>query len=219
MKPRIFYGGSFDPVHRAHIELAEFARQFFACDIEIIPAGDPALRAPLQATGQQRLHMLELACANRPGLRIDQRELRKSGRSYTIETLSDLRRELGAEQSIVWLCGSDTFIKLPQWRNWRALFEYCHWAVAPRPGSKLTGLPSELDEFCKDRWTTDPARIGAQPAGNVLILPFKMTDVSATAIRSDQANGQDTSSSLDPAVAQYIRDQGLYLPAEPDHRL
>src|SRR3546814_16776305 len=84
-----------------------------------MPAADPPHRAPPGATADQRAEMLDLAVAGEPGLAVDRRELRRDGRSYSIDTLLELRTELGGDAPVALLVGADSFVGLPDWHRWR----------------------------------------------------------------------------------------------------
>src|SRR3546814_8034309 len=86
------------------------------------------------ATADQRAEMLDLAVAGEPGLAVDRRELRRDGRSYSIDTLLELRAELGGDAPVALLVGADSFVGLPDWHRWRELFDHAHFVVAQRPG-------------------------------------------------------------------------------------
>src|SRR3546814_6161456 len=105
--------------------------------IRLMPAADPPHRAPPGATADQRAEMLDLAVAGEPGLAVDRRELRRDGRSYSIDTLLELRAELGGDAPVALLVGADSFVGLPDWHRWRELFDHAHFVVAQRPGSPL----------------------------------------------------------------------------------
>src|SRR3546814_11138765 len=103
-------------------------------------------RAPPGATADQRAEMLDLAVAGEPGLAVDRRELRRDGRSYSIDTLLELRTELGGHAPVALLVGADSFVGLPDWHRWRALFEHVHFVFARRPGRPpAPALPPQME--------------------------------------------------------------------------
>ena len=208
----VFYGGTFDPVHDGHLAIARAARNALDADIRMMPAADPPHRAPPGATARQRAEMLDLAVAGEPGLCVDRRELQRAGRSYSIDTLLDLRAEFGPRLPIALLVGADSFVDLPDWHRWRELFEHAHFVVAERPGSPLDdGLRPELAEALAGRWCASPAPLRDAPAGRVLRLRQPLHGESATAIRARIAAGQPWQGDVPPAVAGYIERHRLYL--------
>ncbi len=112
------FGGTFDPIHCGHLELAREVRKALAlASVRVVPAGDPPHRAAPVATAAQRLAMVELAVEGVDGLVADRREIDRPGRSYTVLTLASLRAEF-ATQSLVLIVGADAFAGLPAWHRW-----------------------------------------------------------------------------------------------------
>src|SRR3546814_7124146 len=128
-------------------------------------------RAPPGATSDQRAEMRDLAVAGEPGLAVDRRELRRDGRSYSIDTLLELRTELGGDAPVALLVGADSFVGLPDWHRWRELFDHVHFVVAQRPGSPLDrDLRPELAATLDGRWLTSPEALREAPSGLVTRL-------------------------------------------------
>src|SRR5690606_13371362 len=208
----VLYGGTFDPVHDGHLAVARAARDALGTTVRMMPAADPPHRAPPGATADQRAEMLEIALAGEPGLCVDRRELRRAGRSYSIDTLLDLRAQVGPEAPVALLVGADSFVELPDWHRWRELFAHAHFVVAQRPGSPLdAGLRPELAAELAGRWCAAPAALFEVPAGRVLRLEQPPHAESATAIRRQVAAGGDWRDDVPAAVAHYIERHGLYL--------
>ncbi|HJS36243.1 MAG TPA: nicotinate-nucleotide adenylyltransferase [Pseudoxanthomonas sp.] len=213
---RVFYGGTFDPVHNGHLAIARAARDEFGVPIDLMPAADPPHRAPPGATAAQRAHLLDLAVRDVPGLRVDRRELQRAqrdpaGRSYTIDTLHELRGELGQAVSIALLIGADSLLGLPTWRAWPGLFELAHFVVADRPGSGLdAGLAPVLATRLEGRWTDRPEDLQRAPAGRVFRLNQPLQQESATEIRRRIATGEAWRHFVPVAVADAIADERLY---------
>ncbi|KAG0750982.1 hypothetical protein G6F24_014752 [Rhizopus arrhizus] len=133
-------GGSFDPVHVAHLALSKNALQNLGlAAVELIPAANPWQRAALHATGQQRCAMLDLAIAGHDGLVVNPIEIERGGATYTIDTL----RALPQDARYVWLLGADQLANFCTWRNWRDIASLVDLAVATRPGPPLPP-PAEL---------------------------------------------------------------------------
>ncbi|WP_242113128.1 nicotinate-nucleotide adenylyltransferase [Luteimonas aquatica] len=211
MSLRVYYGGTFDPVHNGHLAIARAARDALHRTIRLMPAADPPHRPPPGATAAQRVAMLDLAVAGEPGLRVDRRELERAGRSYTIDTLRALRDEYGAQAPLALLVGADSFLALPSWKDWRQLFSEAHFVVAERPGSPLdAGLPPELAAAVAGRWADAAAELEAAPAGRVLRLRQPLHEASATGIRDLIAAGGPWRERLPAPVADYIALNGLY---------
>lgn len=187
-------GGSFDPVHIAHIALAENALNTLGlAAVELIPAANPWQRAALNASGEDRCRMLELAIAGHSGLAVNPIEIERGGATYTIDTL----RALPQDARYVWLLGADQLANFCTWRNWRDISSLVDLAVATRPGTPLAP-PAELAG-----WLNEQGR-------KLEELPFSPMSVSASDIRRRLAAGESTEGLLAPPVAAYIAAHQLY---------
>jgi nicotinate-nucleotide adenylyltransferase len=138
-------GGTFDPIHFGHLRLGEEAlSQLGLAQVRFIPAGQPPLRDEPAVSAAQRLEMVKLAIADNSNFALDDAEVMSTAQSYTVDTLSRLRSELGPTRSLVLLLGQDAFARLEGWHRWTELFELSHIAVASRPGTSF--LPVGADE-------------------------------------------------------------------------
>jgi len=218
-------GGSFDPVHHGHIALAELFAQLLHPDaLRFLPAGQPWQKAGLQASDRERVAMLTLAlqAADFPPdvqVGIDTREIERKTPTYTVETLRELRAELGPEASIVFVMGADQLQKLDTWREWESLFGLTNFAVAARPGYSLdnAGLaPAVAAELALRTGT--PAQVRASPAGRVCLAHTLAVDISATEVRQTLNSGaaqagksaSKAGACLAPQVLDYIQQHNLY---------
>jgi len=206
-------GGTFDPVHLAHLALARAAlARLGIAQVRWIPAGHPPHRAPPQATPEDRLAMVRLAIADEPRCMLDASEAHSSAPSYTVHTLERLRRHYGPAKPLVLLMGADAFRGLRTWHRWEAILGLAHIAVATRPGFPLTALDAPLaDVFGRCRLAS--ADFAQEPAGG--IYPFELVagTVSATEARALIAAGAPDGRLLEllPApVLDYIRQHHLY---------
>ena len=188
------FGGTFDPVHNAHLALARTALEALALDeVRWIPAGRPWQKQRAITPAFHRESMLQLALAGQaqPGRHVlDRIELVREGPSYTIDTLRELS---AAHPGTAWtlVIGQDQYAGLHTWREWRALLDAVQLAVAVRPGAPLAS----------------DAEVAARP---VVRLPLPPMAVSASDIRARVAAGQDISALVPPEVARYIETNGLY---------
>ena len=207
----LLYGGTFDPIHRGHLAIAMAARDALRTTVHFMPAADPPHRAPPGADAAQRARMLDLAVAGEPGLAVDRRELQRDGRSYTVDTLRALRAEIGNDLPVGLLLGADSFLALPQWKQWQTLFELTHFVVAGRPGSPMDqDLPAGLAEAVQGRMTASPDDLRMRPAGCVLPLSQPLVPISASDVRARIALGQPWTDRVAPSVAGYIIRHRLY---------
>ena len=208
MKPLAILGGTFDPVHIAHLRVAWEAAEALDAQVRLMPANVPPHRPAPVASAQQRVRLLEAALLGQTRLTLDTRELRRDGASYTFDTLRELRAEVGAVQPLILLVGADAFAGFATWHHWREIFSLAHVAVLTRPGHHPR-LPPELSEEVSPRRTSDAARLRASPAGCVLDLPVTPLEISASAVRALLADGREPRWLLPDAL---FADAGLLAP-------
>lgn len=213
----LLYGGTFDPVHNGHLAIARCAAAELQVPVHLMPAADPPHRAPPGANAAQRAHMLELAVAGEPALQVDTRELQRAARlpgvpSWTVDTLREIRAQIGPQRPLAMLMGADSLLGLPSWHEWEHLLDLAHIVVAERPGSGLDGaLPAALAQRLDGAWAGSAQALADAPAGRVWRLRQPLHSESATALRALIANGGHQWRDLLPsAVAEYILAQGLY---------
>ncbi len=212
MTLRVYFGGTFDPVHNGHLAIARAARDQLDADIFLLPAADPPHRATPGAIAEQRAAMLDLAIEGEIRMQVDRRELQRLGRSYSFDTLSELRNEYGAKQPLAWLIGIDAFLGLPTWHRWRDLLDLAHFVIAPRPGYSIdrNQFPEPLQQACHDRWQTVSQALHDAANGYIYLLSLSLRTESATAVRTALQGGDTSATMLAPKVAQYIEKHQLY---------
>ena len=210
VEPIALFGGTFDPVHYGHLRCADEARQKLSLDIlYLLPSGTPAHRDEPQATVGQRLDMLQLARAEFPHLMIDDRETRRSGPSYMVETLLELRAGF-PDSPLMLLTGQDAANLLHTWFQWERLFELAHIVILTRPGAG-TNYEQSLAKQMRSRSESDVRKLLKTRAGAVLHLEVEPVDVSATAIKRIIRSGGSPVSMLPAAVLEYINENRLFL--------
>lgn len=213
--PRLIYGGTFDPVHLGHLAIAGAVADFFGETVFLLPAADPPHRPPPGASAPQRAAMLEAACAGDHRLQVDRRELNRHGPSYTVDTLAEIRFELGADASIIWVMGIDSLQQLDTWHDWQRLFGLAHILGVERPTGPLNPewllrhAPAVASEVELRR--CGAAELAQSPAGSYAALPiFPLRHESATQVRRRLRQGGDWQSLVPAPVAAYIRVNKLY---------
>lgn len=175
-------GGTFDPVHQAHLQMAAEAKANLNLEsLKLVPCYQPPHRHQPLFTPQQRLALLEIAVQPYDGLVVDDREFHRKGNSYTVDTLQELREEVGAQQSLVFLLGMDAYSQLDQWYQWETLRELAHIVVMHRPQA-LGPVEGILAEWLAN--ADDKVVVHQQPAGGFVVLEQSLLSVSATQIRA-----------------------------------
>jgi nicotinate-nucleotide adenylyltransferase len=194
-------GGTFDPPHMGHLILAEEAHQALGLTrVLFVPAGEPWRKAGRELSPREhRLAMLRLAVADNPAFAVSTAEVDRQGPSYTAETLAELREQLGSESELFFIMGADSLADFPHWHQPRRILELACLAVAERSpvGDEgfEEGVPEELAEDLR---------------GRVVWLTMPLIAISASAVRQRVRQGLSVRYWVPEAVAQYVREHGLY---------
>ena len=176
------FGGTFAPIHNGHLQLALTARDRLGLSqVRLLPAPQPPLRHRPAIAAQRRLEWVRLAIKGHPKLVADGRELKRTGMSYTIDTLAEIRNEFPATPLCL-LLGQDAVQQLPQWHRWESLIDYAHLVFFNRPGVP-EHFPVALARMMRDRAAHDPSELHKALAGLWWHCEMPPVDISATAIR------------------------------------
>ena len=193
------FGGTFDPIHSGHLIIAEEARLGLGLSQVIFaPAGEPWLKGAREISpAAHRLEIVKLAIASNPHFIVSTVDMDRGGPSYTEDTLTDLRRELGEAADFYFILGLDTLAQFAMWREPRRIVEMCHLVAAKRP---------EAREFDLESLEQSIPGISRR----LIILDNPQVDISSSEIRERVANGLSIRNLVPDAVERYIREQGLY---------
>ena len=210
------FGGTFDPIHYGHLRVAEEIVETVGLQkMYFVPAGMPRLRHSPVASSQHRVEIVRLAIQKNPDFVLDKREIYRDGVSYSIDTVREFKQEFGEEVRLCFILGADAFIKLPEWNNWKELFNLCHFIVSTRPGYSLTLikelLSKELREECSQRWVSNTESLKKDTSGLIFIASTTMLDISATSIRAHIAVGRSVRHLVPSVTVNYISENKLYL--------
>jgi nicotinate-nucleotide adenylyltransferase len=209
MSPMGIFGGTFDPIHYGHLRTAfEMLQALRFGEVRFMPAGDPPHRSDTIANARDRFDMVRVACDGQHGFVVDDRELRREGPSYTIDTLKELRAEL-KEQSLGLIVGMDAFLGLPKWHRWDELLDYAHIVVAHRPGWKAPDI-GPLGELIDAYGTHRVNDLHTAASGRVHIHAVTQLEISSTEIRDLVAAGRDPRFLMPDAVRDVIAASGCY---------
>jgi nicotinate-nucleotide adenylyltransferase len=213
-------GGSFNPIHRCHLSIALFAQQHLHLDrILFIPTGDPPHKQPgTLASARHRYRMVELAIQDVPEFALTDMEIRRPGKSYSIDTVRAIQHEYGPDTMLFFVIGLDAFLDLPSWKEAETLLATCQFVVFSRPSVSFRGLAAipffqsirpdtlaALDAAQKER--TDEVLSQGQ---TLTLLRLPPCDVSASEIRRLVQEGRPLANLLPAPVESYILREGLY---------
>ena len=187
-------GGTFDPVHNGHIAVASLALTALDLDeVLFVPAADPYLRSVPWASVGHRCEMVKLAIAGCEKFSLSIVDAVRTGHTYTLDTLTDLKSGIDTDTELVLLLGADSALSFDQWKNPRAILELASLAVFSRPGEiDAASLPDD------------------HPACSAVYVDELGVDISATEIRACLRDGKPTTDLLPEIVIGYIRQNGLY---------
>jgi nicotinate-nucleotide adenylyltransferase len=192
-------GGTFDPIHVGHLIIAEEVRlKLDLNEVLFIPAGQPWLKSKRSmAPAEHRLEMLKLAIVSNPHFKVSTIELKRPGPSYSVDTISALRDELGAEAELFFIVGFDALAELPIWKEPSRLLGMCQVVGVRRPGY------AELD------WHSLEQAIPGV-SSRVIVVEVPQIDISSTQIRQRVADGLSIRHLVPEAVERYILEHRLY---------
>ena len=206
-------GGSFDPIHYGHLQLARDAMKQLPLDeIRFIPPAQPWQKGPMTAA-EHRARMVQLAIAGEPKFALDMHEIERGGVTYTIDTLRDLRLAL-PNRPLVLIMGSDQFARFDTWHGWKQIIEAAHIAVAQRAGISLQQGPAL--RAVVDMHRGKVASIATSACGSIVEFAMTPVDVSATEVRRllheppSTETAQRLSVMVPAVVLDYIDSHQLY---------
>ncbi len=193
-------GGTFDPIHNAHLIVADEVRTRLNLDqVLFVPAGQPWLKkdSPILAV-EHRVPMVRLAIADKPYFQLSTIEIDRAGPTYSVDTIAELQAQLGAENELFFILGWDNLAQLSQWRQPSELIKMCRLVAVPRPGYRLPSLDS-LEAVIPGL------------SQRLILLDKPEIDISATEIRKRVARGLSIRHLVPQPVAKYIRLHKLYI--------
>jgi nicotinate-nucleotide adenylyltransferase len=209
MSPIGIFGGTFDPVHYGHLRTAfEMLQALRFGEIRFIPSGDPPHRGETYADAKLRFEMVRVATEAQPGFVVDDRELRRDGPSYTIDTLASLREEQG-DTPMGLIVGMDAFLGLATWHRWDEFLDLAHIVVAHRPGWRAPDIGA-LGELISNFGTHRINDLHDQSHGCIYIHAVTQLEISSTEIRELIAADRDPRFLMPDAVRDVIADSGCY---------
>lgn len=207
------FGGTFDPIHYGHLRTAfEMLQALRFDEVRFVPCGNPPHRGKTYADAELRLEMVRVATEAQHGFVVDDRELRRDGPSYSVDTLATLRNEYPLTP-IALMIGMDAFLGLPKWHEWREILQLAHVVVAHRPGWRAPDI-GPLGELLADRGTHRIGDLHQEKSGHIFIHDVTQLEISSTEIRELVAVGRDPRFLMPDAVLDVIEKSGCYAAPE-----
>ncbi len=193
------FGGTFDPVHLGHLRAAQEAADKLELDrVLFIPAGCPPHRRAPQASAAHRLAMVKRAVADNPLFEVSDMEIRRAGKSYTVDTLAELARSAPFNELFL-IVGIDQIAKLDKWRQPHKISEYARLVVISRPGVKISAVKRKPASPVFRSWSKEP-----------IFLQVSLLDISASNIRKLLRTGREVRYLVPEPVIRYLRSHNLY---------
>jgi nicotinate-nucleotide adenylyltransferase len=208
------FGGAFAPFHNGHLRLAlEAMDRLQLSQVRLIPTAHPAHRPDSRVSPQKRLEWVRRAVAREKGLIADDREIKREGPSYTIDTLTELKK-WRPRTPLVLLLGADAFAHFHTWHRWREILDLAHLAVVSRPGSAL--LPPLEADILAERHADSVEALRAVPAGLWLELPLPLLEISSSRIRRLLRTGHSVRGLVPDAILDALTPQDLQALTDQD---
>lgn len=201
MKKIGIMGGSFDPCHRGHINLAlDAARQANLTKVILMPARVQPFKIDTKTAGNNhRLNMLKAAVENIAELEVSDWEMRQEELSYTYLTMREAKRQAGDETQVFFISGTDSFLEISRWKNSEELISENRFIVGVRPGYRVDELEAEIK------------RLSELYGTEIIKIDNRRFHISSTEIRERLRDGKDISDLVTPGVERYIKENGLYI--------
>ena len=212
-QPIGLFGGTFDPIHYGHLRTAfELWQLLRLAEVRFLPTGNPPHREQPLASPELRLRMVRAAVSGQPGFTVDDREMRRTGVAYSVDTLAELRAEY-PDRSLCLLLGMDAFLGLPHWHRWRELLGLAHIVVAHRPGWKAPTM-GPLGEVMVDHGTGAIRDLHEKTAGCIYVHAVTQLEISSTELRQLIVSGRDPRYLVPDEVRQMLLETRCYSPTQ-----
>lgn len=202
------FGGTFNPVHYGHLRIAlEFKRALRLDEMRLMICSQPPHREAPNVNAEQRLNMLQLALEDSNEFILDDRELRREGPSYSVDTLRSLKKEY-PDACLFMMIGSDSFQSFDTWHEWQEILELTNIVIARRP-ENIVDTESSMGLQLKDRFVTQLSEIKNQ-TGQIIPLSVTQLDISSTQVRQMLKEDVSCKYLMPDSVINYIEKNSLY---------
>ncbi len=209
------FGGTFDPIHNGHLQIAlDLKRGLCLDEMRLVPCHIPPHRQTPVVSASQRAQMLALALGEYPELSMDEIELHNPEPSFSVNTLSRLRQQLGDDVSLCLAMGMDSLVSFATWYRWRDILNLAHIIVAARPGWEVP-KDGEIADYLQQH-RGQPQQLRERSRGNIVVQELSLLPISSTAIRTKIEQHQSVEALVPAPVWQYIQQQKLYQVTAPN---
>lgn len=209
------FGGTFDPIHYGHLRTAfEMLQALRFDEVRFMPCRNPPHRGTPHADAALRLEMVRVATEGQHGFVVDDRELRREGPSYSVDTLATLRSEFPL-RPLALMIGMDAFLGLPKWYQWREILQLAHIVVAHRPGWRAPDM-GPLGDLLADRGTHRIGDLHQAKSGHIFIHDVTQLEISSTEIRELVAADRDPRFLMPDTVRDVIERSACYAEQDRD---
>jgi nicotinate-nucleotide adenylyltransferase len=204
------FGGTFNPVHYGHLRSAlELVERLQLQHLRLMPCAHPPHRSEPECSAEHRAAMVELAVTGEPRLVCDVREMHRPGKSYTIDSLIELRGELGAQVGLCMVLGCDAVQGLAGWHRWEELLDWAHIVIIARPGWELP-RSGVVAQWLREYRMETSSELRQRPAGGVVVEELRPQAISSTEIRGLLAAQRSVRFLMPQSVLDYIQTHKLY---------
>ncbi len=211
-------GGTFDPIHLGHtLPVKAVADYLSLTKVLLIPANIPPHKATPNVSAKQRAEMVHLACSTELSFTCDERELKRDGNSYTVDTLKELAESF-PQQTLYFIVGLDSLLTFTRWHKYQEILSLCHLVVNTRPNYHLENIDQATITLLKNHQIHSVNEFKKHKSGGILLLPNMLPtyqdhlhlDISSSEIRQQLAQKQDCQQLLAPSVLSFINKNKLY---------
>jgi nicotinate-nucleotide adenylyltransferase len=203
-------GGTFDPIHKGHIETAKETAKWLNVDqLLLLPAHIPPHKTSTEANVFHRENMVRIVCQQQPLFQLDNRELKRQTSSYTVTSLQEIKQEQ-PNSTIFFIIGMDSLLNFTTWHQWQTILSLCHLVVNIRPGYPLKQINAATQELLNAHQKHHIDRITQQDAGGIILHKNQTFDISSSDIREQLFNDTLRTNLLTTEVHQYIIEEKLY---------
>ena len=211
-------GGTFDPIHLGHTLPAKVVADYLSLtQVLLIPASIPPHKATPNVSAKQRAEMVHLACQSEHVFTCDERELKRDGNSYTVDTLKELK-EAFPQQTLYFIVGLDSLLTFTRWHKYQEILSLCHLVVNTRPNYQLDNVDQTTTALLNNHQIHTIDELKKRKSGGIFLFPHTLPayqnhldiNISSSEIRQQLANRQDCQQLLAPSVYTFINMNKLY---------